>query len=116
MVFFFFQIFGMESIMGNKELWPLLLGFTFIPAVVQCVLLPFCPESPRYLLINRNEENKAKNGEHAHTYTHIQHIVIVEGKLLNYKTLHWYIILSFSNALYIFLNSHRVLCLCVCTR
>ncbi|KAL2090826.1 hypothetical protein ACEWY4_013089 [Coilia grayii] len=54
------QVFGMESIMGNAELWPLLLGFTFIPAVLQCALFPFCPESPRYLLINRNEENKAK--------------------------------------------------------
>ncbi|XP_068449628.1 solute carrier family 2, facilitated glucose transporter member 1 [Clinocottus analis] len=54
------QIFGMEAIMGNDDLWPLLLGFTFIPAVIQCVLLPLCPKSPRFLLINRNEENKAK--------------------------------------------------------
>uniref|UniRef100_A0A8D3BN46 Major facilitator superfamily (MFS) profile domain-containing protein n=1 Tax=Scophthalmus maximus TaxID=52904 RepID=A0A8D3BN46_SCOMX len=55
------QVFGMEAIMGNDSLWPLLLGFTFIPAVMQCVLLPLCPESPRFLLINRNEENKAKS-------------------------------------------------------
>ncbi|XP_037534624.1 solute carrier family 2, facilitated glucose transporter member 1 [Nematolebias whitei] len=54
------QVFGLEVIMGNDSLWPLLLGFTFIPAVIQCVLLPLCPESPRFLLINRNEENKAK--------------------------------------------------------
>ncbi|XP_075332087.1 solute carrier family 2, facilitated glucose transporter member 1-like [Odontesthes bonariensis] len=53
------QIFGIESIMGNASLWPLLLGFTVLPAVLQCVLLPLCPESPRYLLINCNEENKA---------------------------------------------------------
>uniref|UniRef100_UPI003AB03FC7 solute carrier family 2, facilitated glucose transporter member 1-like isoform X1 n=2 Tax=Centroberyx gerrardi TaxID=166262 RepID=UPI003AB03FC7 len=55
------QIFGIESIMGNASLWPLLLGFTFIPAVLQCVLLPFCPESPRYLLISCNEEEKARS-------------------------------------------------------
>ncbi|XP_033482297.1 solute carrier family 2, facilitated glucose transporter member 1 [Epinephelus lanceolatus] len=55
------QVFGLEVIMGSDSLWPLLLGFTFIPAVVQCILLPLCPESPRFLLINRNEENKAKN-------------------------------------------------------
>lgn len=55
------QIFGMDVIMGNASLWPILLGFTFIPAVVQCAILPFCPESPRFLLINRNEENKAKS-------------------------------------------------------
>ncbi|XP_034021658.1 solute carrier family 2, facilitated glucose transporter member 1 [Thalassophryne amazonica] len=54
------QVFGLESIMGSADLWPLLLGFTFIPAVIQSVLLPLCPKSPRFLLINKNEENKAK--------------------------------------------------------
>lgn len=49
--------------MGNADLWPLLLGFTFIPAVIQCILLPLCPKSPRFLLINKNEENKAKAGK-----------------------------------------------------
>ncbi|KAG7224332.1 hypothetical protein INR49_004639 [Caranx melampygus] len=55
------QIFGIESIMGNATLWPLLLGFTVLPAVLQCILLPLCPESPRYLLINCNEESKARS-------------------------------------------------------
>lgn len=55
------QVFGMDSIMGNATMWPFLLGFTFIPALVQCCLLPICPESPRFLLINRNEESKAKS-------------------------------------------------------
>uniref|UniRef100_A0A8C9SZ62 Solute carrier family 2 member 1 n=1 Tax=Scleropages formosus TaxID=113540 RepID=A0A8C9SZ62_SCLFO len=55
------QIFGMDAIMGNAELWPYLLGFTLVPAIVQCALLPFCPESPRYLLINCNEESQAKS-------------------------------------------------------
>lgn len=58
----FSQVFGLDSIMGNEELWPLLLSIIFIPALLQCVLLPFCPESPRFLLINRNEENRAKSG------------------------------------------------------
>uniref|UniRef100_A0A3B4CQH9 Solute carrier family 2 member 1a n=1 Tax=Pygocentrus nattereri TaxID=42514 RepID=A0A3B4CQH9_PYGNA len=55
------QIFGIDSIMGNATMWPFLLGFTFIPALIQCAMLPFCPESPRFLLINQNEENKAKS-------------------------------------------------------
>lgn len=55
-------MFGLDSIMGNQDLWPLLLSVLFIPALLQCVLLPFCPESPRFLLINRNEENRAKSG------------------------------------------------------
>ncbi|XP_043918979.1 solute carrier family 2, facilitated glucose transporter member 1 [Protopterus annectens] len=55
------QIFGIDSLMGTPDLWPVLLGFPFIPAIIQCVALKFCPESPRFLLINRNEENKAKS-------------------------------------------------------
>ncbi|XP_009333521.1 PREDICTED: solute carrier family 2, facilitated glucose transporter member 1, partial [Pygoscelis adeliae] len=55
------QVFGLDLIMGNDSLWPLLLGFIFVPALLQCVILPFAPESPRFLLINRNEENKAKS-------------------------------------------------------
>lgn len=55
------MVFGLEAVMGNDDLWPLLLGFIFIPALIQCVVLPLCPESPRFLLINKNEENKARN-------------------------------------------------------
>ncbi|XP_051915624.1 solute carrier family 2, facilitated glucose transporter member 1-like [Hippocampus zosterae] len=55
------QILGIESIMGNDSLWPMLLGFTLLPAILQSVLLPLCPESPRYLLIICNEESKANN-------------------------------------------------------
>lgn len=48
--------------MGSESLWPLLLGFTIIPAILQCAALPFCPESPRFLLINKMEEEKAQAG------------------------------------------------------
>ncbi|MEQ2214025.1 Solute carrier 2, facilitated glucose transporter member 1 [Xenoophorus captivus] len=61
------QVFGLEMIMGNDKFWPLLLGFLFIPALIQCVLLPLCPESPRFLLINKNEEKKAKTGDFIQT-------------------------------------------------
>ncbi|XP_043824159.1 solute carrier family 2, facilitated glucose transporter member 3 isoform X2 [Dromiciops gliroides] len=54
------QIFGLKSIMGTESLWPLLLGFTVIPAVLQCITLPMCPESPRFLLINKMEEEQAR--------------------------------------------------------
>ncbi|XP_007439059.1 solute carrier family 2, facilitated glucose transporter member 3-like [Python bivittatus] len=53
------QIFGLNVIMGTETLWPLLLGFTVVPALLQCVALPFCPKSPRFLLINKMEEEKA---------------------------------------------------------
>ncbi|XP_020661441.2 solute carrier family 2, facilitated glucose transporter member 3 isoform X1 [Pogona vitticeps] len=53
------QIFGLNVIMGTESLWPLLLGFIIVPAILQCAALPFCPESPRFLLINKMEEEKA---------------------------------------------------------
>ncbi|NP_001002643.1 solute carrier family 2, facilitated glucose transporter member 3a isoform X2 [Danio rerio] len=54
------QIFGLESLLGSDKLWPILLALTILPAILQCFLLPFCPESPRYLLINLNEEEQAR--------------------------------------------------------
>ncbi|KAE8282431.1 Solute carrier family 2, facilitated glucose transporter member 3 [Larimichthys crocea] len=54
------QIFGLEALLGSSKLWPLLLALTVIPAVLQCILLPFCPESPRFLLINLKQEEQAR--------------------------------------------------------
>lgn len=53
------QIFGLKFILGTEKLWPLLLGFTIIPAILQSLALPLCPESPRFLLINKKEEERA---------------------------------------------------------
>ncbi|XP_066097345.1 solute carrier family 2, facilitated glucose transporter member 2 isoform X1 [Saccopteryx bilineata] len=54
------QIVGLDFILGNQELWHILLGLSAVPAVLQSLLLFFCPESPRYLYIKLDEENKAK--------------------------------------------------------
>ncbi|XP_006914737.1 solute carrier family 2, facilitated glucose transporter member 3 isoform X1 [Pteropus alecto] len=54
------QIFGLKFILGSEDLWPVLLGFTILPAILQSIALPFCPESPRFMLINRKEEESAK--------------------------------------------------------
>ncbi|CAN9513698.1 unnamed protein product [Ophioblennius macclurei] len=54
------QIFGLESLLGSETLWPLLLALTVLPAILQSIMLPFCPESPRYLLINLNQEDEAR--------------------------------------------------------
>ncbi|MED6267409.1 Solute carrier 2, facilitated glucose transporter member 1 [Characodon lateralis] len=54
------QIFGLESLLGSDNLWPLLLALTILPAVLQTIMLPFCPESPRYLLIVLNKEEEAR--------------------------------------------------------
>ncbi|NP_001079713.1 solute carrier family 2 member 3 L homeolog [Xenopus laevis] len=54
------QIFGLDFILGSETLWPLLLAFTIFLSIIQCALLPFCPESPRYLLITKGEDEKAE--------------------------------------------------------
>ncbi|XP_077017140.1 solute carrier family 2, facilitated glucose transporter member 2 [Tamandua tetradactyla] len=54
------QIVGLDFILGNQDLWHISLGLSAVPAVLQSVLLFFCPESPRYLYIKVDEEAKAK--------------------------------------------------------
>lgn len=54
------QVFGLDVILGSATLWPLLLGLTVLLAIIQCALLPFCPESPRFLLIIKHEPERAE--------------------------------------------------------
>nr|XP_012775398.2 solute carrier family 2, facilitated glucose transporter member 5-like [Maylandia zebra] len=53
------QVLGIRNILGNSTGWTLLLGLTGIPAAIQLLLLPFFPESPRYMLIQNGDEKKA---------------------------------------------------------
>ena len=43
-------------------MWPVLLVFTAVPSFVATIFLPFVPESPRYLLLVKKDEEKAKKG------------------------------------------------------
>lgn len=54
------QIAGLSFILGNQDHWHILLGLSAVPALLQCLLLLFCPESPRYLYIKLEEEVRAK--------------------------------------------------------
>ncbi|NWW80916.1 GTR5 protein, partial [Climacteris rufus] len=40
--------------------WPVLLGLTGVPSLIQLLVLPFFPESPRYLLLQKNNEEQAR--------------------------------------------------------
>ncbi|XP_042564104.1 solute carrier family 2, facilitated glucose transporter member 11-like [Clupea harengus] len=50
------QVVGLHELLGGEGYWPILLSTTFIPAVVQLLVLPWFPESPRYLLIDKGDE------------------------------------------------------------
>ncbi|XP_006557784.1 solute carrier family 2, facilitated glucose transporter member 1 isoform X6 [Apis mellifera] len=54
------QILGLEQILGTAEQWPLLLCLTIVPAIFQVIALPFCPESPKYLLVTRGKDMEAQ--------------------------------------------------------
>ncbi|XP_074655547.1 solute carrier family 2, facilitated glucose transporter member 1-like [Tubulanus polymorphus] len=55
------QVLGIEELLGNEKLWPLLLAFTGFPALIAVFLLPFCPESPRFLLLKKHNEEDARD-------------------------------------------------------
>uniref|UniRef100_A0A6Q2YR48 Major facilitator superfamily (MFS) profile domain-containing protein n=1 Tax=Esox lucius TaxID=8010 RepID=A0A6Q2YR48_ESOLU len=58
------QVLGLEFLLGNDYFWPVLLGLSGAPAVLQSLLLPLCPESPRYLYIKRGMVEEAKKSLH----------------------------------------------------
>ena len=59
---FIAQILGLPYILGNDWGWPLLLGASALPVLFQLIALPFCPESPRYLFVEKHDEEAAQHG------------------------------------------------------
>uniref|UniRef100_A0A8B9PZ71 Major facilitator superfamily (MFS) profile domain-containing protein n=1 Tax=Apteryx owenii TaxID=8824 RepID=A0A8B9PZ71_APTOW len=51
-MYFFFS----RELLGEENSWPLLLASNVVPALIQLVALPWFPESPRYLLIDRGDK------------------------------------------------------------
>ncbi|KAF1374635.1 hypothetical protein PFLUV_G00231160 [Perca fluviatilis] len=54
------QVIGLDFVFGNDDMWPILLGLSGAPAVLQSLLLPLCPESPRYLYIILGKDQEAR--------------------------------------------------------
>ncbi|TNN41179.1 Solute carrier family 2, facilitated glucose transporter member 11 [Liparis tanakae] len=50
------QAAGLTGLLGAEPLWPYLLASNALPGLVQLLALPWFPESPRYLLIDRGDE------------------------------------------------------------
>ncbi|CAL8297251.1 unnamed protein product [Arctogadus glacialis] len=55
------MLLSMETALGTRDQWDLMLCLSLIPALLQYLLMPFCPESPRYLLLTRGQEAKAES-------------------------------------------------------
>lgn len=58
------QVIGLDFALGNDKMWPLLLGLSGAPAILQSLLLPLCPESPRYLYILLGKEQEARQSKY----------------------------------------------------
>ncbi|XP_057182553.1 solute carrier family 2, facilitated glucose transporter member 5-like [Triplophysa rosa] len=50
---FIAQILGLHEILGKEDHWPLFLSLVVVPTFIQLMLLPWFPESPRYLMIEK---------------------------------------------------------------
>ncbi|XP_075791732.1 solute carrier family 2, facilitated glucose transporter member 9-like isoform X2 [Pelodiscus sinensis] len=48
------QVLGLPELLGEDTYWPLFLSLGVVPAFLQLLLLHWFPESPRYLLIEKN--------------------------------------------------------------
>uniref|UniRef100_A0A3P9PAL5 Solute carrier family 2 member 2 n=1 Tax=Poecilia reticulata TaxID=8081 RepID=A0A3P9PAL5_POERE len=66
------QVIGLDFVLGNDEMWHVLLGLSGAPAILQTVLLPLCPESPRYLYILLGKEQEARKSKSQHRQTQAQ--------------------------------------------
>ncbi|XP_072047275.1 solute carrier family 2, facilitated glucose transporter member 5-like isoform X1 [Amphiura filiformis] len=53
------QVLGLFAL-PNDDQWPIVLALTGVFSVFNLVTMPFCPESPRWFLINKNKPEKAR--------------------------------------------------------
>ncbi|KAM9338423.1 solute carrier family 2 member 11, like [Symphorus nematophorus] len=49
------QLLGIRELLGTEKMWPWLLGFNGFTAILQLSTLPFLPESPKFLLLDRGD-------------------------------------------------------------
>ncbi|XP_061665906.1 solute carrier family 2, facilitated glucose transporter member 11-like [Syngnathoides biaculeatus] len=49
------QVVGLTVVLGTEPLWPYLLASNMLPGLIQMLTLPWFPESPRYLLIDKGD-------------------------------------------------------------
>lgn len=55
--------FCFREVLGVDALWPILMAANALPALVQLFTLPFFPDSPRYLLIDKKDKEGCIKGK-----------------------------------------------------
>ncbi|MEA1876206.1 MAG: sugar porter family MFS transporter [Bacteroidota bacterium] len=56
----FFSNYLLKGVGGNAD-WRLMLGVEALPAIAYIIMILYIPESPRWLLVNRNNEEEARS-------------------------------------------------------
>lgn len=55
--------FCFREVLGVEALWPILLAVNVPPALIHLLTLPFFPDSPRYLLIDKKDKEGCIKGK-----------------------------------------------------
>ncbi|XP_071768787.1 solute carrier family 2, facilitated glucose transporter member 11-like [Centroberyx gerrardi] len=55
------QVIGLRELLGSEPCWHYLLASNAVPGLIQLLTLPWFPESPRYLLIDRGDKEACIN-------------------------------------------------------
>lgn len=58
------QLLGLRQLIGGEDTWPYLLAGSAIPFILSCLVLPWYPDSPRWLLVKKGDEPAAVSGKH----------------------------------------------------
>ena len=54
------MVLGLRKVLGGRTSWPTLLALTIVPSLLQCIILPFMPETPRYLILSKGNLDGGK--------------------------------------------------------
>ncbi|KAF3689562.1 Solute carrier family 2, facilitated glucose transporter member 9 Glucose transporter type 9 [Channa argus] len=54
------QFFGLSEILGREDLWNIILSVPVLFSVIQVIVLPFLPDAPRFLFIEKGDDKACK--------------------------------------------------------
>ena len=54
-------VLGLPGLLGGDDTWPVLLALIVVPSILQCIILPFMPDSPRYLILSKGKYEEAED-------------------------------------------------------
>nr|XP_022918299.1 solute carrier family 2, facilitated glucose transporter member 1-like [Onthophagus taurus] len=55
------QVISLRNVLGTEIMWPVLLSFFLVMVIISSLIIPFLPESPKYLFVIKNNRNLALN-------------------------------------------------------